>query len=46
VAGVGDPLGALGETLLAQFIALKREEHGAHARHVSDWELTRYAAMF
>ncbi|MBL8351698.1 MAG: type III glutamate--ammonia ligase [Burkholderiaceae bacterium] len=37
---------ALGETLLAQFLALKRAEHGAHARHVSDWELTRYAAMF
>jgi len=37
---------ALGETLLTQFLALKREEHGAHARHVSDWELNRYAAMF
>ena len=43
-----DPVvaGALGETLLAQFIALKRDEHTAHARHVSDWELARYAAMF
>ena len=43
-----DPVvgGALGETLLAQFIALKHDEHTAHARHVSDWELARYAAMF
>ena len=37
---------ALGETLTAQFIALKRDEHVEHARHVSDWELARYAAMF
>ena len=37
---------ALGETLTAQFIALKRDEHVQHARHVSDWELARYAAMF
>ena len=37
---------ALGETLTAQFIALKRDEHTAHARHVSDWELARYAATF
>ena len=43
-----DPVvgGALGDTLLAQFIGLKRDEHTAHARHVSDWELARYAAMF
>lgn len=38
--------GALGETLLAQFIALKRDEHTAHARQVSDWELARYVSMF
>ena len=37
---------ALGETLTTQFLALKRDEHAQHARHVSDWELTRYAAMF
>ncbi len=37
---------ALGETLTAQFIALKRDEHLAHARHVSDWELARYVAAF
>ncbi|MDH4393793.1 MAG: type III glutamate--ammonia ligase, partial [Aquabacterium sp.] len=37
---------ALGETLTAQFIALKRDEHVQHARHVSDWELARYAATF
>jgi glutamine synthetase len=37
---------ALGDTLTAQFIRLKREEHIAYARHVSDWELQRYAAMF
>ena len=38
--------GALGETLSAQFISLKRDEHTQHARHVSDWELARYAALF
>ena len=37
---------ALGETLTAQFIALKRDEHLAHARHVSDWELAHYVAAF
>jgi len=37
---------ALGPTLTAQFIALKRDEHVQHARHVSDWELARYVAMF
>lgn len=37
---------ALGDTLLAQFIALKREEHVAYARHVGDWELARYVSMF
>ncbi len=37
---------ALGETLTTQFLDLKRDEHAQHARHVSDWELSRYAAMF
>lgn len=37
---------ALGDTLTAQFVQLKREECAAHARHVSDWELDRYAAAF
>jgi glutamine synthetase len=37
---------ALGDTLSAQFITLKRDEHTAFARHVSDWELARYAATF
>jgi len=43
-----DPVvgGALGPVLLDQFLLLKREEFVAHARHVSDWELTRYAAAF
>ena len=38
--------GALGDTLAREFIALKREEHTAYARHVSDWELQRYATTF
>ncbi len=38
--------GALGDTLAREFIALKREEHTAYARHVSDWELQRYATAF
>lgn len=37
---------ALGDTLLQQFVHLKRDEHVQHARHVSDWELARYAAAF
>lgn len=37
---------ALGETLQREFIALKRDEHLQHSRHVSDWELQRYAALF
>lgn len=37
---------ALGELATEQFIALKRDEHQSHARHVSDWELERYAAAF
>ena len=38
--------GALGPTLSAEFLALKRQEHLSHARHVSDWELERYASAF
>ena len=38
--------GALGEGLTAEFIRLKQDEHLAHARHVSDWELQRYASLF
>jgi glutamine synthetase len=30
----------------AQFLALKRDEALAYARHVSTWELERYAALF
>jgi glutamine synthetase len=37
---------ALGETLGREFTALKRDEHLQHSRHVSDWELQRYAALF
>ena len=37
---------ALGPVLLAQFQRLKRAEFQAHADHVSDWELARYAAAF
>ncbi len=36
----------LGDALHAQFIALKRDEHTAYARHVSDWELERYVEAF
>lgn len=38
--------GALGPTLLREFSALKRDEALAYARHVSDWELERYATAF
>jgi glutamine synthetase len=38
--------GALGDTLTREFVALKRREHLEHARHVSDWELQRYATAF
>ena len=38
--------GALGDTLAAEFIRLKRDEWTAYARHVSAWELDRYAAAF
>ncbi len=37
---------ALGPVLTAEFIRLKQAEWTAYARHVSDWELSRYAAMF
>jgi glutamine synthetase len=37
---------ALGSTLSAQFLQLKRAEALAYARHVGDWELARYAATF
>ncbi len=38
--------GALGPLLSAQFVALKQAEFDEHARHVSDWELLRYASAF
>ena len=38
--------GALGPTLATEFVRLKRAEWTAYARHVSDWELQRYAAQF
>ena len=38
--------GALGETLAAELMRLKRAEWTEYARHVSDWEMQRYAAMF
>jgi glutamine synthetase len=37
---------ALGPEATAQFLALKRLEATEHARHVSAWELERYAARF
>jgi glutamine synthetase len=37
---------ALGETLHREFVAIKRAEHVEHARHVSAWEMQRYATMF
>lgn len=37
---------ALGETLTREFIRLKRAEWTAYARHVSPWEMARYAAAF
>ncbi|MBP6674634.1 MAG: type III glutamate--ammonia ligase [Vitreoscilla sp.] len=37
---------ALGPTLAAEFLRLKRDEWLAYARHVSGWELARYAATF
>jgi glutamine synthetase len=38
--------GALGETLAGEFLRLKRAEWTEYARHVSAWELDRYAAAF
>jgi glutamine synthetase len=38
--------GALGDTLTAEFLRLKRAEWTDYARHVSGWELDRYAATF
>jgi glutamine synthetase len=37
---------ALGSTLVAEFLRLKRAECLAYARHVSHWELERYASAF
>lgn len=37
---------ALGQTLTAEFLQLKRAEYLAYARHVSGWELQRYAGAF
>jgi glutamine synthetase len=36
----------LGETLHREFLRLKRDEWLGYARHVSGWELARYAALF
>jgi glutamine synthetase len=38
--------GALGSTLTAEFLRIKRIEWTEFARHVSGWELDRYAATF
>jgi glutamine synthetase len=38
--------GALGGTLTSEFLHAKRAEALAYARHVSAWELDRYAAAF
>jgi glutamine synthetase len=37
---------ALGDTLSGEFVRLKRDEWTEYARHVSNWEMTRYAAAF
>lgn len=37
---------ALGETLASQFVALRRAEWVAYTRHVSAWEVERYAGRF
>ena len=37
---------ALGPVLTGEFLQLKRDEALAYARHVSGWELARYAAAF
>jgi len=36
----------LGDTLHREFVHLKRDEWLGYARHVSGWELARYAALF
>ena len=36
----------LGDTLHREFVRLKRDEWLAYARHVSGWELERYASLF
>lgn len=38
--------GALGSTLAAQYLALRRAEWTAYTRHVGDWEIARYADRF
>lgn len=38
--------GALGATLCREYLALKRAEADAYSRHVSGWELERYAEAF
>ena len=38
--------GALGDTLTREYVRLKREEWTAYSRHVSCWELERYATAF
>ena len=37
---------AFGATLASQFVELKRAEWDEYRRHVSDWEMQRYATMF
>jgi len=37
---------ALGDTLAGEFVRLKRDEWTEYTRHVSAWELERYAAAF
>ena len=37
---------ALGDTLSAEFIRLKRDEWQAYGSHISSWEMRRYAATF
>jgi glutamine synthetase len=37
---------ALGPVLTEQFVKLKKEEWTGYQRHVSDWEMQRYAAAF
>jgi len=37
---------ALGDTLSGEFIRLKRDEWTEYARHVSGWEMARYATAF